>query len=40
MFRVDLGRDVPNGAWICAEVWQQAYQEYLSQGKACEQIAF
>lgn len=40
VFRVDLGRDVPNGAWICAEVWQQAYQEYLSQGKACEQIAF
>jgi hypothetical protein len=40
VFPADLGRDVPNGSWICAEAWQQAYQEFLSLGKACEQITF
>ncbi|KAI8865952.1 hypothetical protein GQ42DRAFT_165796 [Ramicandelaber brevisporus] len=34
--RVD--RDVPNGSMVCAQGWEHSNGQFISRGKACEEV--
>ncbi|WP_211767602.1 hypothetical protein [Kutzneria sp. CA-103260] len=40
VYKVGVGRDLPNRAVVCAEGWEHAGGRLNSMGRACEEIKF
>ncbi|MFJ9818707.1 hypothetical protein ACIRU3_26325 [Streptomyces sp. NPDC101151] len=39
-YTVPVGRDLPNGAVLCAEGWEHVDGHMESRGRACEEVRF